>query len=159
MINKKSQFDVSHELVIWIPRIILIAFVVVTVFYIISLALEKNFEVDKIQQAALRQRFVYSENCLAYKDNEKIYPGIIDKSKFNLKNLENCFQTNQNMGVNLNLISDDTKTINLNEQLTNMFDFCIDEKNFACTNHTYYVLIKDNELKPELLNIAIIKRK
>ena len=108
--NKKGQFQTSHELIIWIPRIIMLVIVVGTVFFLITLPVKQSFDIDKLQQTILRQRFIYSENCLAYKD-DKVSPGIIDLKKFNQNNLENCFQANDKLGVSLNLIKNDTKTV------------------------------------------------
>jgi len=157
--NKKAQFETSHELIIWIPRIIVLVIVVGTVFFLITLPIKQSFEIDKLQQIILRQRFVYSENCLAYKD-DKIYSGIIDLKKFNQVNLENCFQTDDRLGVSLSLIKNDTKTINLNPKIADKLNFCFDTKHFTCTNYTYYVLTKsDNNFETALLNIAMIKLK
>jgi len=157
--NKKAQFETSHELIIWIPRIIALVIVAGIVFFLITLPVKQNFEIDKLQETILRQRFLYSENCLAYNDG-KVNPGIIDKGKFNRENLNKCFGANDNFGVNLNLITDKIETINLNQKIAEKFDFCFDEKHFTCTNYTYYVLIQDKETLGEgLLNVAMIKIK
>ena len=157
--NKKAAFDTTHELMIWIPRIIILVIVVGIVYSLITIPVQKNFEIDTLQEKILRQRFVYSENCLAYEDNN-VYSGIIDKNKFTQTNLENCFQFNNNIGVNLNLMTNDVKTINLNERLSNKFDFCFDKDHFTCSNYTYYILTKENnKFVPGLLNIAMIKLK
>jgi len=94
--NKKAAFDTTHELMIWIPRIIILVIVVGIVYSLITIPVQKNFEIDTLQEKILRQRFVYSENCLAYKENN-VYSGIIDKNKFTKTNLENCFQFNNNL--------------------------------------------------------------
>ena len=158
-LNKKAAYNTTKELIIWIPRILLVVIAVSTVFYLITMPIRQNFDIDQLQQTILRQRFVYSENCLAYKE-DKTYPGIVDKAKFNIKNLENCFQVNDNIGIRLNLLADKSNTISLNEKLADKFNFCFDKKHFSCSNYTYYVLIKDNsEFKSGLLNINIIKLK
>jgi len=155
--NKKSQFDTTKELLLWIPRIILIVIVVGTVFYIVTIPIRKNFEINELHQNILRQRFVYSENCMAYKEN-KIYPGIVDIKKFEKENLEKCFQSNK-IGVTLNLMNNTLKTIKINEKIAEKDIFCIDKKHFSCTNYTYYVLIKNEIIEPGLLNIHMVKTK
>lgn len=160
-LNKNSQFDTTSEIIKWIPKIIVIVIVVSTVFFLITIPVRQSFQIDKLQQTILRQRFVYSDSCLADENENIITPGIIDKVKFNSKNLENCFQANDNTGVSLTLKTDnDIETINLNQRLTDKFNFCFDIKHFSCNNYTYYVLIKDkNEIKPGFLNIRMIKIK
>ncbi|AJF62404.1 MAG: hypothetical protein QT11_C0001G0255 [archaeon GW2011_AR20] len=157
--NKKAQFETSHELIIWIPRIIALVIVAGIVFFLITLPVKQSFEIDKLQETILRQRFLYSENCLAHNDG-KVNSGIIDKSKFNQKNLDKCFEANDKIGVNLNLITDKIETINLNQKIAEKLDFCFDKKHFTCTNYTYYVLIQDEKkLESGLLNVAMIKIK
>lgn len=157
--NKKGAFDTTSELIKWIPKIIVVALVVSTIILIIASYVKITFEIDKLQQVILRQRFVYSENCLAHEDNG-VKVGIIDKNKFSQRNLENCFQANEKIGVSLNLITKDLKTINLNDNLINKFNFCFDKKHFTCSNNTYYVLVNDgNNFEQGLLNIAMIKVK
>jgi hypothetical protein len=155
--NKKSQFDTTKELLLWIPRIILLVIIVGTVFYIITLPIKKNFQTDELQQNLLKQRFVYNENCLAYKD-DRIYPGIIDIKKFDKENLEKCFQNNK-IGVTLNLVNETIKTIRVNEKIAEKDAFCFDTKHFFCTNYTYYVMIKNEKIEPGLLNVHMIKIK
>ncbi|MEK6907592.1 MAG: hypothetical protein AABW45_03620 [Nanoarchaeota archaeon] len=158
--NKKAQSDISHEFIIWIPRIIVLVLAAGFVIFLVNIPITKNFEIDKLQQDILRQRFVYNENCLAYKDENNVYPGIIDKLKFNQLNLDNCFKANDRVGVNLNLITNDVKTINLNKNVAEKLNFCFDTKHFACTNYTYYILFKDDKsLERGLLNIAMVKLK
>ncbi len=157
--NKKATSTVDQELIIWIPRLIILIIATGIILFLITNAIQKSFETDKVQQSILRQRFVYSEDCLAYKD-DKVNPGIIDEKKFTQRNLENCFQSHEELGVNINLITNEVKTVNLNDNLKNKFNFCFDQKHFSCSNYTYYVLIKDNEnYKPGLLNVAMIKLK
>ena len=157
--NKKSFFNATSELIKWIPNIIVVALVVSTMVIIVFNYTKQNFDIEQLQQGILRQRFVYSENCLAYED-DMIQPGIIDKKKFNKNNLNDCFQINERIGVNLNLIANEIKTVNLNDNMVNKFNFCFDKKHFACSNYTYYVLIReDNNIERGLLNIAMIKLK
>lgn len=156
--NKKA-IESEYETMIWIAAIITIAIVVVSIIFLVNGAVEKFFNIEKLQQNILMQRFIYNENCLAYNENNEVHVGIIDKSKFLQNRLENCFKTDEKTGVSLTLVSDDLKTINLNNRITNKFSFCFDEKHFTCSNYTYYVLIKDNDLKTGLLKVNMIKAK
>ena len=70
--NKKAQSDISHEFIIWIPRIIVLVLAAGFVIFLVNIPITKNFEIDKLQQDILRQRFVYNENCLAYKDENNV---------------------------------------------------------------------------------------
>ena len=156
--NKKAM-ESAYEMMMWVATIITVAIVVVSIVFLINGGVKKQFDIERLQQTILMQRFVYSENCLAYGGNNGVEAGIIDKSKFLQNRLENCFKTDEKTGASLNLVSDDVKTINLNNKLTDKFSFCFDKKHFTCSNYTYYVLVKDNDIKTGLLKINMIKLK
>ena len=150
--------EISQNWIIWIPTIIVFFIVIFLVVAIISIAAEKDINIEKLQQPILRQRFLYSENCLAYKQ-DRVYPGIIDLAKFNEKRLQDCFLPNDRIGALLVLRTDSyTKKAEVNSNLVNKFNFCFDKESFTCTNYTYYVLINDNSIIEQgLLDIALIK--
>ncbi|MEK6835844.1 MAG: hypothetical protein AABX55_02365 [Nanoarchaeota archaeon] len=152
--------ELTEAWIIWIPTIIAFFVVISLIVIIISLAVQKDINIEKIQQPILRQRFLYSENCLAYKQ-DRVYPGIIDLAKFNEKRLQDCFNPNDKIGAQLVLKTDDyIKTANINPILADKFNFCFDEERFSCSNYTYYVLINNNSIiEPGLLDVALIKLK
>src|SRR3989344_4474334 len=153
--DKKGQiFDLTKEWIVWIVKAIVFFVVASMIIIIVNIPLSSEFKTDGLRHSLLRQHLIYDENCLAY-NNERTYPGIVDINKFTLANLEKCFST-QNYGAQLILSTDKSSIIKLNEKL-NKFEFCFDKKNFYCSNTTYYVLVKENDIEKQgILNIAIL---
>jgi len=156
--DKKGQiFDLTKEWIVWIVKAIVFFVVASMIIIIVNIPLSSEFKTDGLRHSLLRQHLIYDENCLAY-NNERTYPGIVDINKFTLANLEKCFST-QNYGAQLILSTDKSSIIKLNEKL-NKFEFCFDKKNFYCSNTTYYVLVKENDIEKQgILNIAILNLK
>ena len=152
--------ELAENWIIWIPTIIAFFIVIALVVAIISIAVNKDVDIETLQQPILRQRFVYNENCLAYKKG-RVYPGIVDLAKFDEQRLQNCFNPNDKIGVQLVLRTDYyNKKANINPILTDKFNFCFDEERFTCSNFTYYVLINNNSvIEQGLLDVALIKLK
>src|SRR3989344_5970411 len=99
---KKGSFILSSEVMMWIPRFILLVLVVLSVFFVVSMKVSKEFDIKEIETKLLTLRYLNSENCLAYKD-EKVNPGIIDLSKFNDEHLDKCL-IKENFGTKLILM-------------------------------------------------------
>ena len=157
-LNKKGEdtFNLTKEWIIWIVRAIVFFVVFSMILMIIYIPAFSEVNTDGLRHSLLRQHLLYDKNCLAY-ENDRVYPGIIDFNKFNQANLERCFST-KDYGVEFNLKTNQTKTIKLNEKL-NKFEFCGYEKGFYCTNETFYVLIKNNEIEQGTLNIVMLNQK
>ena len=155
---KKGAFILTTETMMWIPRFILIVIVVLSVFFIVSMKVSKEFDIKEIETKLLTLRYLNSENCLAYKDT-KVNPGIIDINKFNDENLDECL-IRENFGAKLELKEGD-KTI---KTVFNGKDFFIDNNalcfsdKYYCTNKIVYVLYYDNGMKNGLLNINTAMR-
>ena len=155
--NKRGEiFNLTKEWIIWIIKAVVLFVVIGIIVIIVYIPINSELDIDGLKHSLLRQHLIYDKNCLAYED-DRVYPGIIDINKFNKNNIEKCFST-KNHGVQLTLKTNSETTIKLNEDL-NKFEFCFDKKNFRCTNTTFYVLVKDQNLEPGKLNINIINQK
>src|SRR3989344_1451178 len=152
--------EITQSWIVWIPTIIAFFVVISLVVVIISIGANRNVDIDKIQQSILRQRFLYNEDCLAYRQ-DRVYSGIIDLVKFDEKRLQDCFNPNDKIGVQLTLRTNNyNKILNINPLLTDKFNFCFDEERVACSNYTYYVLINDHSKTEQgFLDVAMIKLK
>ncbi len=156
---KKGSFILSSEVMMWIPRFILLVLVVLSVFFVVSMRVSKDFDIKEIETKLLTLRYLNTENCLAYKDT-KVNPGIIDLSKFNDENLDKCLNR-KNFGTKL-ILMDLNK--NIIKEAYNGKDFFIDNNalcfsdKYYCTNKVVYVLYYDNGLKNGLLNITSVMR-
>ena len=153
--DKKAEFNLTKEYLIWVVRGILFAVIFSSVIILIYIGINSTTDINGLKHSLIRQHLLYDKNCLAY-ENDKVYPGIIDLNKFNKNNLEKCLVTKE-QGIRITLKNN---LIMLNDKLADKFEFCFDKKNFYCSNTTFYVLIHENDtLTQGALNIAILNQK
>ncbi len=157
-LNKEGEmFNLTKEWVVWIIRAIVFFIIASTIFILVYISINSEYQIGGLKHSLLRQHLIYDKNCLAY-ENDRVYPGIIDLSKFTQANLERCFESKDH-GTQINLKTSSLNTIKLNEKL-NKFEFCFDKKNFYCSNTTFYVLVNNNgNVEPGILNINILNQK
>jgi len=159
VLNKKGVFKLSKEMLLWVARIAIVFIVVFIILSLFGSYFFREIDVGEIQHYVLRERLLLSEDCLAYED-EKVYGGIIDINKFDETRLNNCLRyrlPKGGVGIKLNLSYEGgEKELEINEGLSNKMDFCVDEKNFDCSDNNYYVLVYDGGLKKGNLNIQMI---
>ena len=156
---KKGAFILTTETMMWIPRFILLVLVVLSVFFVVSMKVSKDFDIKEIETKLLTLRYLNSENCLAYKDT-KVNPGIIDLSKFNDENLDKCL-IRENLGTKLILMDINNNIIkevyNGKEFFIENEPLCFSDK-YYCTSKLVYVLYYDKKLENGLLNITSVMR-
>jgi|SRR3989344_1456471 len=155
--NRRAQAsDVSKEQIIWIVNAIIFFIAIALIVAILYIPINIEFKTDGLRHSLLRQHLLYDKNCLAY-EQDRVYPGIVDINKFTQSNLEKCFDT-KFYGTQLVLKTDSISTIKLNEEL-NKYEFCVAKNDFYCSNTTYYILVKDKEIKPATLYITLLNKK
>lgn len=105
--NKKAIVD---DMMFWIFRIILIIIVIVALVFFVNSTISKNLDTKSLELDLITARIINSKDCLARAElidvyeNEKdnvfrIYPGEIDKTKYNEEYLKkNCVILNSNDG-------------------------------------------------------------
>jgi len=97
-LNKKGIF--SEDGVLMILNLMLLIIVAVLLVFLISLFTVNELNVQRMEAEVLKDRILYSKNCISYYDPEidRSYPGIIDAAKFKEEVLENClyFKEEQN---------------------------------------------------------------
>jgi len=155
--NKKAQAaDLSKEQIIWVVNIVTFFIAIAIIVAIIYIPINIELKTDSLRHSLVRQHLLYDKNCLAY-EQDRVYPGIIDIAKFTQANLENCFST-KFYGTQLVLKTDSLTTIKLNPDLSK-YEFCVAQKDFYCSNTTYYILVKDKGIKPATLYITLLNKK
>ena len=92
-------------------------------FMISSYQSKLTFVPDKLKGELISMRFANIPECFAFQDNltERVYPGVIDLSKFNNKTMQGCYKTEQKNGF---------KDFNFGLEL-------LENKNFIFTNNYY----------------------
>lgn len=104
---KKGQFDVARKTIYWTIAGIIIA--VVLLAFAITIANYKNnltHVSPKLKASLIAMRFTNIPECFAYQDPEtdRVYPGIIDLSKFTNEQMEqSCYHTQSANEINFKL--------------------------------------------------------
>jgi hypothetical protein len=153
--NKKGVSITFYELIVWIPRIIILIFIVGGFVWIINLYETREIKVQDLELNLIGLRTYYSKDCFAYLDSNRVYTGIIDLNKFNEERLGNCLAGNYLIKLTL---QNKNKILFLNKQ-----DFEYKEQfckfdNFYCSERKQYVLVNDNgKLEQDILVIKVIK--
>ncbi len=155
----EEGFPTSKELVLVIVKIILMTGIVfIVVINVIHDSLKKNTDVSEIEDYTLKNILFYNKDCIAYEENTRTIPGIIDLKKFQEYNLNKCFK-NSIFGMKLSLIyNNEVKTVLVNEDIFRQESFCYDKSQLYCNNKDYYVLINDGDkIKNGVLRIELVK--
>jgi len=153
-----KQGLVTFNLLMWIPRIIFLVVVLITVITLVNLFATTNIQIHEAQLELFTQEIIYSPQGLAYFDLEsnRVYPGIIDKKKQNI-----TFLTNQKIAARITI---ENNTL-----------YYPDEKSYKrlaplegrggpggveAKEKSLYILLKDdNNITPEIMNIKTIVRR
>ena len=148
--------DLTADAVIWFWRIILVTMITIFIFMNTAKYLNPGFATEELELRILTAKLLYSDTCIKY-----INPGEIDLEKFNDAHLQNCY-LKSNLGFKLNLTNLDDKQIKvaelLNQQQETDLKLPTVSKNFKKVLSKEYVLYyENNQLKPGILNIEVIK--
>ncbi len=156
--NKKGT-----EVIGWVFNILIFGAILGIIVIITNSAFSKKLDTHNLEYSIISARIVNNPFCLAYedKDTKRIYPGIIDISKFEENKLQECIITTDELrplGVRLELktVNSNYEPIFLNEE--NYLDYSVlsFSELFVLENRSMYVLIKQgDELVPGILNFAV----
>lgn len=150
--NKKAQFGIARKSIYWMIAGVIITMIVLAFAFIISGYKEKYTTISpKLKGELLSLRFTNNSDCFAYQDEEtgRVYPGVIDRSKFNQEQLDDCYKTDEKTG---------RREIN--------FKFKLGEKEIK-TNHfsidhytilRYVLVYEGGQFVPEILEIIVHER-
>lgn len=147
-------------------KLVIVAIIAVYLIIVIFYYLNEKMDTDSTQLSVLSRQIIYSPECLAYQDEFKIYPGLIDLSKWNTESLRKC-RTRDDYGIRLTLkdmnsnqIKEQMNLMNLEKQkLLVVCPSLADYKCYKKTTFINYVTIQDNQLvrAPAMLEMEVIK--
>lgn len=162
--SKKAQAIMETIEMLW--KLAIVAIIAVYLIIVIFYYLNETIDTDSTQISVLNRQIIYSPDCLAYQDDFKIYPGIIDLSKWNTESLRKC-RTRDDYGIRLTLkdmnshqIKEQMNLMNLEKQkLLAVCESLADYKCYKKTTFINYVTIQDNKLirAPAILEMEVIK--
>lgn len=162
--SKKAQVIMETIEMLW--KLIIVGIIAVYLIIVIFYYLNETIDTDSTQISIVNRQIIYSPQCLAYQDDFKIYPGIIDLSKWNTESLSKC-RTREDYGIRLtikdlnsNQIKEQINLLSLEKQ--KLLDVCQSVADFKCykkTTFIRYVAIQDNKLTrtPAILEMEVIK--
>jgi len=106
MLKKGEVFDVASKTIYWMIASVMIA-VILLAFSLILVKYKNNltYVSPKLEASLIAMRFTNIPECFAYEDPEtdRVYPGIIDLSKFNPEQMEKCYKTSSAKEINFKL--------------------------------------------------------
>jgi len=159
--NKKAQMATMLNWVfIRLPILI-----IVVIFFVIALTsyFSTGLDTHETDDLIIVTRLIYSDKLLAFKDRatDRVYPGVIDKSKFRTENLESqLVNKNSRLAINLeltNLETGESENIYVNEDRAKTWDDYLALGGFDSSVYYRYVEIYDNEItQPGLLKIKLL---
>jgi len=100
----------THDMLMWIPKMLFLAITVIVVITIVYVFAYQDIKIDVLEMQLLTEE-VYSSEGIMHQDilTKRIYPGIVDIEKFKTCDLSNVILTNRN-DIALKLILSDGKT-------------------------------------------------
>ncbi len=154
--NKKGDLNIV-EYIIYISFIIVAASFIgwVTFGY-----LNEKIDTTNLETFTLTKKLVYSESCLAFKDNLGVHKGIIDLQKLTTPRLVDCY-TKNNFGYLVKISTLENKPIKsaANLDLTQQLDIkiCKNIPQYTCTSRKDLVSYKDGEeFKTGYIEVEVI---
>ncbi len=138
---------VSKEMMKSIPGVIIFSaiFIMFSMFMLFSVV-ARDVNIDDLEAGLLMKRLYYSTDCFAYGD-ERGYPGVIDKSKFNDERLNECLVTDYYIWVKINDV-----VVRNKDGFEDRKNFCKFEQ-YNCFFSEQLVLVDD---KLEMMEMGVI---
>lgn len=142
--NKKATFILTGELVLWIPRVILLVISLLAITWILNSYVNRTSDTTDIEFYILSNRLFYSKDCFSYDGKS-----IIDINKFDQNILENCIDFGDNIGSKLTL-NYNNRVIEIfsNEDLfkKGFYTKDIKEKQYGYKEKKNYALVFDKDM-------------
>ncbi|MBW2970899.1 hypothetical protein KY320_01930 [Candidatus Woesearchaeota archaeon] len=168
MMGKKGGVEASMDIGQMIVRLLSLTFITLAITMFIRHFMIVNFDIQGVEASVLANRFVFSPDCISYRDDstDRSYSGIIDLHNFNSKVLDECIyfgEKNKFAAANLTLRFLDTGK---NESILYNPDgyiLLLPRAGFEGAGGTYYhkesryVLVQDSQkLRNAVLDIEVL---
>lgn len=151
------------------PKMMFYALLVIIVSMIIVFFFcsQVNKEIDTalLEGHIAVNRMLASENCLAYSDSERIFPGVLDLNKLDDNSLTGCYEflEREGQGILLEFNSWDesiSKEVEVNPSVMVGGITCdLKDSKYKCYSTRKYVLYKDgDEFKKGILDFRVVTR-
>jgi len=164
-LDKKGFFVLTKE----IPKMIYYAFFIVILAFIIigifSIFVVREVNTSDLENHLIVHKLLVSDNCLAYSDGTRVFPGIIDLDKFNEERLNNCLDASFGKGPGVKLdfyytAGNLVESIELNDFLISQYPLCgLKNSKVDCYFTRKYVLyLGENGFEKGILDLVVISK-
>lgn len=146
--GKRAQVDLIFNWAMW--RIGILLIIAATLYFVMSSLLSSNLSSHQIENLILVNRLTNSPGLLVHIDplTNRVYPGVIDKGKFDTAKLEAAFFNNdKRIAVNMELTDLDTGNVMrayVNEARAKIWDDYVVIGGYDASSVKRYVQIYDN---------------
>ncbi|MFA6461503.1 MAG: hypothetical protein WCV90_04490 [Candidatus Woesearchaeota archaeon] len=96
-----GAYDIARKSVYWmVAGIMLVIVVLVYAYFLSGLQARLIYVPEKLKAEVISMRFANIPECFAYQDPDtnRVYPGVIDISKFNNQTMNGCYRTSEEKG-------------------------------------------------------------
>ena len=148
--NSKGDFIISKEMskmIFYAFLIIIVSLVIVSVF---GVAVSKEVKTSELEQHIALTRLLSSNDCLAYSNGGRNFPGVVDLNKLD-SSLSDCINYEDRGGQGIMLSLFDLEENLLGEVEINKLVFAqhptcgLKDANVDCYSTRKYVLYRDGE--------------
>ncbi len=155
--NKRAQLNAMEYMIYIFFVIIVSVFIYLAAFQYLN----EDIKTTQLETFLLSKKLVYSESCLAYRDDIKLNPGEIDLNKLNSQNLITCF-SKPDFGYLVKISSFDGTLIksasNLNVKQEVNLPICKNVPHYECTTRRDIVQYHNGEeLSTGYIEVEVIK--
>lgn len=161
---KKGQFVSTGELLKMLPRLLILILIVGVIIAIIGIYSSKDIDTIDLEGHLLKQRLLYSKDCLVYEEEGKFFVGVVDLEQFKQDIVIPCVSYLGDKGYKLTL--EDSGGLGLadeiiyNQEMIDYAPLCKfeeDKRSFECYQKRQYVLVeRDGTFVPGYLNITLV---
>src|SRR3989344_3055858 len=154
--NKKGLLDIVRLSV----NLIIIIIVSMFILMVILKYQNEDIKTTSLETFLLAKKLIYSDSCLAYKEGNKIYQGVIDMNKLSFDRLNSC-ATKESLGYIVtvqDLNNNPVKSAsNLNLRQQSYLPVCGTINGYECLNRSELISYYDNkEMKTGHMQLEVI---
>jgi len=141
--NKRASFLISGEMLVWLFRMGILILVLVIFAVMVGIFVNKEVDTSVVEHKVIIDKIFLQQGCINYYDGIKWRTYSIDIKKFNIENLDKCYQS-KDLGLDLGL---EYNNINLgvkyNDRILGYTNLC-EGRQYSCSRGKFLVKVLDN---------------
>ena len=141
-------------------RLFVVGFVIIFILLMVSVYVNRDINTYELEGDILLARLLYSEDCLGYSEEGRVYTGVVDVNFFDETNIDTCLVLDDEKSLKIGLVGSG-RTMYLNkEEFEKDSVVCLAEEHPSvdCYEKEFPVLYySGDELKNDILEVFYIK--